>query len=91
MTRTAQQDFENTSNGPLADEIDRACQVEEMQRVAALEAAARYKPPTPKDPGFCDFCEEPTLSPTILFCCAGCRDDDAAEKRRLALRGRQPH
>jgi len=62
--------------------------IAQEQEAAFLEAALNNvarslkKVRTPKVPGKCDYCEEPTAGPTVLFCCAECRDADEYEAKR---------
>ncbi len=73
----------------VTDPSDKASLQEEMSRSAAIAAASNRPARVPKTPGYCDWCEEETSSPTRVFCSADCRDADENYNRKMKIAGRR--
>lgn len=67
----------------MADELDQAAALEELEREIALLNRSRD---FLKFIGKCHYCEHPLLNGH--FCDSGCRDDYELEKKQKAQRGK---
>lgn len=72
----------------FADDIDRACEYEQMMTQEQIRVASTFTKRKPIVAGLCDHCEGVTPSKEHLFCSESCRDEDAREQRLRAIRGR---
>jgi hypothetical protein len=67
------------------DDIDRACEREQMDRDLAIAAAAQHEPMLPAC-GECYNCQA-SVAPGLRYCDKSCADDHSARKSAEVRRG----
>lgn len=71
-----------------ADPIDAAADQEQKFLEMAIKKNSVTTKRKPKKPGYCDYCEDSTGNPALLFCSTDCRDSDQHERRLRAMNGK---